>query len=72
MQITRQMARELNLVTVVEFIETNRQAEKLEALKMDLGQGYLLGVPDPVPVWQGKLVYLKSRAHPPGESGFSL
>ncbi len=72
MQITRQMARELNLVTVVEFIETIRQAEKLEALKMDLGQGYLLGVPDPVPVWQGKLVYLKSRAHLPGESGFSL
>ena len=72
MQITRQMARELNLVTVVEFIETIRQAEKLEALQMDLGQGYLLGVPDPVPVWQGKLAYLKSRAHLPGESGFSL
>ncbi|RMG28977.1 MAG: EAL domain-containing protein [Gammaproteobacteria bacterium] len=72
MQITRQMAKELNLVTVVEFIETLVQAERLEALQMDLGQGYLLGVPDPVPVWQGKLAYLRSKASLPGESGFTF
>ncbi len=72
MQITRQMAKELNLVTVVEFIETLMQAERLEALQMDLGQGYLLGVPDPVPVWQGKLAYLRSKASLPGESGFTF
>ncbi|HIE55530.1 MAG TPA: EAL domain-containing protein, partial [Chromatiaceae bacterium] len=45
MQITRQMAHELGLKTVVELIETTAQADKLELLRMDLGQGYLLGIP---------------------------
>ncbi len=60
-RITRQMARELGLSTVVEFVETHEQLHRLEAIDIDLGQGYLLGVPDPVSVWLGKMVYLRSK-----------
>ncbi len=72
MQITQKMARELELQTVVEFIETVEQADRLEALEMDFGQGHLLGVPDPVPVWLGKLSYLESRPMPGEAAGFTL
>jgi EAL domain-containing protein (putative c-di-GMP-specific phosphodiesterase class I) len=61
MQITQKMARELGLETVAEFIETLEQAERLEAAQIDFGQGFLLGVPDPVAVWLGKLSYLESK-----------
>lgn len=61
MQITRQMARALDLETVVEYVETFEQADRLEGMRMDFGQGYLLGVPDPVPIWLGKLNYLESK-----------
>ncbi len=60
-RITRQMAQELNLRTVVEYVETTGQLDKLVGMELDFGQGYLLGVPDPVPVWQGKLNYIKSK-----------
>ncbi len=60
-RITRQMARELELQTVVEYVETTAQLDKLTEINLDFGQGYLLGVPDPVPVWQGKLNYIKSK-----------
>lgn len=60
-RITRQMARELELETVVEYVETTHQLDKLIDMDVDFGQGYLLGVPDPVPVWQGKLNYIKSK-----------
>ncbi|WJW75469.1 EAL domain-containing protein [Thiohalobacter sp. IOR34] len=72
MLITRQMAQRLGLETVVEFIETIEQAEKLESLEMDFGQGYLLGVPDPVPVWRGKINYLKSKHAGEQAGGFAL
>jgi len=72
MQITQKMARELELQTVVEFIETAEQADRLEALQMDFGQGYLLGVPDPVPVWLGKLNYLESKFTVGEPVGFTL
>lgn len=72
MHITQQMARDLGLETVVEFIETAAQATKLEALEMDLGQGYLLGVPDPVPVWRGKINYLQSKRPTAGMPVFTL
>ncbi|RMG33632.1 MAG: EAL domain-containing protein [Gammaproteobacteria bacterium] len=62
MQITRQMAHELGLTTVVEVIETLDQFDRLEAMRMDLGQGFLLGVPDTVPVWRGKISYLQTRS----------
>ncbi len=61
MQITRQMAQALSLETVVEFVETVEQANELRSMEMDFGQGYLLGVPDPVPIWLGKLNYLASK-----------
>ena len=61
MQITLQMARALDLETVVEYVETVEQADRLEGMRMDFGQGYLLGVPDPVPIWLGKLKYLESK-----------
>ena len=72
MHITRQMAHELGLETVVEVIETAAQLQKLRGLAMDLGQGYLLGVPDSVAVWQGKLNYLKSRLLARTETPFVL
>ena len=52
------MAHELGLETVVEVIESAAQLEKLTDLEMDLGQGFLLGVPDTVAVWRGKVAYL--------------
>ncbi len=61
-RITRQMARELGLKTVVEYIETLEQKDTLEGIDIDFGQGYLLGIPDPVKVWLGKLAYLRSKA----------
>jgi len=42
-RITRQMARELGLSTVVEYVETREQLQQLEDIDIDLGQGYLLG-----------------------------
>jgi len=60
-RITRQMAQELGLMTVVEYIETRDQLETLEGIDIDFGQGYLLGIPDPVKVWLGKLAYLRSK-----------
>ncbi len=72
MHITRQMARELELETVVEFIETPQQLHTLEAMRMDLGQGFLLGLPDPIPVWRGKLTYLHTRHGANGTDGFTL
>ena len=72
MRITRQMARELGMETVVEMVETPDQAERLRHLEIDFGQGYFLGVPDPVPVWQGKLAYLRSRGTADGAGGFPL
>ncbi len=72
MHITRQMAHELGLETVVEVIETAAQLQKLRGLAMDLGQGYLLGVPDSVAVWRGKLNYLKSRLLARAETPFVL
>ncbi len=61
-RITQQMARELDLKTVVEYIETLEQMDTLEGIDIDFGQGYLLGIPDPVKVWLGKLAYLQSKA----------
>ncbi len=60
--ITQQMARELKLKTVAEYIETAEQQDSLEHSEIDFGQGYLLGIPDPVKVWLGKLAYLRSKA----------
>ncbi len=59
-RITQRMARELGLDTVAEYIETPEQQETLERLRIDLGQGFLIGIPDPVPVWKGKMNYLRS------------
>ncbi len=61
-RITQQMARELKLQTVVEYIETLDQMDTLNGIDIDFGQGYLLGIPDPVKVWLGKLAYLQSKA----------
>ena len=72
MHITQQMARELNLETVVEVIETVAQVDKLRELDMDIGQGYLLGIPDTVAVWKGKLNYLESRISGTAPSTFIL
>ncbi len=72
MQITRQMAQALELETVVEFVETLDQVGTLEGMRMDFGQGYLLGVPDPVSIWLGKLNYLESRHAANGPGPFTL
>ncbi len=71
-RITRQMARELGLSTVVEYVETREQLQSLEAIDIDLGQGYLLGIPDPVPVWLGKLAYLRSKQLQAVEIGLTV
>ncbi len=72
MHITRQMAHELGLETVVEVIESAAQLDKLTELKMDLGQGFLLGVPDTVAVWRGKVNYLQTRTEVQRTQAFVL
>ncbi len=72
MHITHQMAAELGLKTVVEVIEHPSQLEKLQGLGMDIGQGYLLGVPDTARVWLGKFNYLEARAGSNASSPFTL
>ena len=71
MRITRQMASELQLETVAEMLETVEQRERVRDIGIDLGQGYLLGVPDPVGVWQGKLNYMESMRSRDREPGFA-
>lgn len=70
LRITRQMASELHLETVAEMIETQEEHDRMEQLGIDLGQGYLIGIPDPVPVWVGKMNYLKARQSQNQQSGF--
>ena len=42
------LAKELNLVTIAEGIETSRQAIVARSLGCDYGQGYLWGKPEPL------------------------
>jgi len=63
-RITSQMAHELQLETVAEMIETMEQRERIRELGIDLGQGYLMGIPDTVGMWLGKLNYLESKQSP--------
>jgi predicted signal transduction protein with EAL and GGDEF domain len=44
-----QLAKSLGLAVTAEGIETSDQAEELKVLGCDLGQGFLLGVPEPEP-----------------------
>lgn len=60
MRISQQMAGELQLETVAEMIETLQERDLVRDIGIDLGQGYLIGVPDPVGVWRGKLAYLEA------------
>lgn len=59
--IIQKMAAELGLRTVAEYVETLDQAELLEKIEVDFGQGYLLGLPDTPAAWRGKVAYLDSR-----------
>ncbi|BCX88474.1 hypothetical protein MIN45_P0843 [Methylomarinovum tepidoasis] len=61
-RIVHQMAQELELKTVAEYVETQTQLDSLRQVAVDFGQGYLLGVPDRVEVWLSKRAYLQSRS----------
>lgn len=66
-RIIQKMAAELALRTVAEYVETLDQAELLEKIEVDFGQGYLLGLPDTPAAWRGKIAYLDSRMAIPTE-----
>ncbi len=60
-RIIQQMAGELGLATVAEFIENASQLARLRRMEVDYGQGYLLGVPDRIETWLGKVAFLRNR-----------
>ncbi len=60
-RIIQQMAGELGLATVAEFIENSGQLKILRRMDIDYGQGYLLGVPDRIETWLGKVAFLRNR-----------
>ncbi len=45
-----QLCEEINVATVAEFVEDEKQAKSLKSLGVLLGQGYLFGKPAPRPV----------------------
>ena len=55
LQNTWQMVQARELETAVEIVKTVAQLASLEAMQMDFAQGYLFDVPDPGPIWLGKL-----------------
>ncbi len=61
MRIITRMAQELGMRTVIECVESERHLELASEIGLDLGQGYLLGIPDTVPSWLAKVIYLENR-----------